>query len=123
VSRGYGYVQRFVLEALDEQSSTNNPWVHARTLAERIDGSTPTKHTRRSLRRAVQLLAADGLVEIAPHTGIPHTAGRAEGMLCRIAPTRMDDVVSRRARRSKARELRRELAVNGAAITGLSSST
>ena len=97
MSRGYGYVQRFVLEELDRQWAEGEHWVDARTLAERLEGREPTRQRCRSVRRALRLLAADGLVEVGPD---------ASG---RVAATRMDEVAMRRSRREEARELRRQV--------------
>jgi DNA-binding FadR family transcriptional regulator len=97
VSRGYGYVQRFVLEELDRQWAGGEPWVDARTLAERLEGQEPTRQRCRSVRRALRLLAADGLVEIGP------------GAVGRVAAARMDEVAMRSAHREEARERRRQL--------------
>jgi hypothetical protein len=98
VSRGYGYVQRFVLEELDRYWDEGTRWVDARTLAERLEGREPTRQRCRSVRRALRLLAADGLVEVGP------------GPIGRVALARMDEIaMRRRARRVEARELRRQL--------------
>lgn len=97
MSRGYGYVQRFVLEELDRQWVDGEPWVDARTLAGRLEGQEPTRQRCRSVRRALRLLAADGLVEIGP------------GAVGRVAAARIDEVAMRRARRDDARELRRQV--------------
>jgi hypothetical protein len=97
VSRGYGYVQRFVLEELDRHWDEGSPWVDAHTLAERLEGQEPTKQRCRSVRRALRLLAADGLVEVGP------------GAIGRVAIARMDEIAVRRERRAEARELRRQL--------------
>ena len=105
MSRGYGYVQRFVLEELDRRWAGGDPWVHARELAERLEGDPPTSQTCRSVRRALRLLAADGLVEI---DSSPPAAGR-EHAVVRIALARLDEVALRRARRAEAQELRRLL--------------
>jgi DNA-binding FadR family transcriptional regulator len=103
MSRGHGYVQRFILAELDEQWAIGDPWVHARTLAERLEGSSPTRQTRRSVRRAVRLLASDGLVEIDVGTG-----ARAN-LKARIAHARIDERALRRARREDAVAWRRQL--------------
>jgi hypothetical protein len=105
VSRGYGYVQRFVLEELDRRWAGGEPWVHARELAERLEGDSPTRHTCRSVRRALRLLAADGLVEI----GSSAPAGGRDHAMARIALARVDEVAQRRRRRADAQELRRLL--------------
>ena len=102
MSRGHGYVQRFVLAELDRHWARGDPWVDARTLAARLEGAAPAKQTRRSVRRALRRLADDGLVELGSSAG----AGR-------IAPARIDDVARRRARRLQARELRRQLVEEG----------
>ena len=94
MSRGYGYLQRFVLEELDRRWLSGDPWIHPRELAADLDGDPPRRQTSRSVRRALRLLAADGLVE-------------TDGSLVRIAVARLDEVSLRRARRAEARELRR----------------
>jgi hypothetical protein len=102
MSRGHGYVQRFVLAELDRQWALGDPWVDARTLAARLEGAPPTKQARRSVRRALRRLADDGLVELGSSAG----AGR-------IAPARIDEFATRRARRLQARELRRRVIEEG----------
>ena len=69
MTRGHGYVQRFVLAALDEQALADVPglWLHVYTLAERLVGAKPDTTQLESVRRAVRILAAAGLVEIDPH--------------------------------------------------------
>jgi hypothetical protein len=111
VSRGYGYVQRFVLAELDEQSLVGDEWVRAGTLAARLDGALPTREARRSVRRALSRLATDGLVEIVHRAAEPEGAiGRTSqrGMLARVARAHMDEVAERRACRARARDLRRD---------------
>lgn len=105
MSRGYGYVQRFVLEELDRRWAGGEPWVHTGELAERLEGCRPTRYTCRSVRRALRLLAADGLVEI----GRPASAGGRDHAMARIALARVDEVAQRRRRRADAQELRRLL--------------
>ncbi len=102
MSRGHGYVQRFVLAELDRQWALGDPWVDARTLARRLEGAAPTKQACRSVRRALRRLADDGLVEL----GSSSAAGR-------IAPARTEEVASRHARRVEARALRRQLIEQG----------
>ena len=99
MSRGYGYVQRFVLEELDRRWVGGEPWVHTGELAERLEGDRPTRHTCRSVRRALRLLAADGLVEI----GCSARTGGRDHAMARIALARVDEVARRRRRRAEAR--------------------
>jgi hypothetical protein len=68
MTRGHGYVQRFVLAALDEQAVAEVPglWLHVYTLAERLVGARPTAGQLESVRRAARILAGEGLVEIDP---------------------------------------------------------
>jgi DNA-binding transcriptional ArsR family regulator len=101
VSRGYGYVQRFVLAELDARSALGGGWVDARTLAACLVQDAPTTETRRSVRRALRLLAADGLVEIRLQPRVGYAA--------RIATARIDEVATRRALRQRSDELRRQL--------------
>lgn len=115
MSRGHGYVQRFVLAELDEQTVAGEPWVHVRTLAERLEGVPPTRQACRSVRRAMRRLAADGLVELGPYpSGDREAAGRSigrrVGLAGRIPLARIDDVAMRRRRRAEAREHRLRLA-------------
>jgi hypothetical protein len=110
MSRGYGYVQRFVLDELDEQWALGDPWVHARALAERLEGATPTRATCRSVRRALRLLAADGLVELAPSRG-----GGRGNIVGRVAPTRLEEAALRRARRAVVADRRRRV-LDGARV-------
>jgi hypothetical protein len=116
MSRGHGYVQRFVLAELDRQWAIGDPWVDAMTLAERLVGATPSMQARRSVRRALRLLAADGLVEIASCSGTRHESpsrpthiGNRASVIGRVALARVDDVALRDARRADARQLRRQL--------------
>jgi hypothetical protein len=105
VSRGHGYVQRFVLAELDEQCAVGDDlWLSARALAERLEGAAPARQTCRSVRRALRLLAADGLVEV----GSAPVGARAR-LACRIPPTRAEEAATRRDRRAAERELRRQL--------------
>jgi DNA-binding GntR family transcriptional regulator len=90
-------VQRRILEELDERVVADDPWADVGAIAERLG------HTRRSVRRALRLLAADGHVEIDADHG--HVRAR-------IAVSRLDEVAIRRARRTKARALRRDLGVS-----------
>jgi hypothetical protein len=99
MSRGHGYVQRFVLAQLDEQTVAGEPWVDVGTLAERLEGAPPTRQSCRSVRRALRRLAADGLVELGAY---PRLAGR-------IPLARIDDVAMRRRQRAEARKLRLRL--------------
>jgi hypothetical protein len=116
VSRGYGYVQRFVLAELDEQLAVGDPWLYAQTLAERLVGAPPTKQAYRSVRRALRRLAEDGLVEIDPRA-VNHqdAAGRSsqsrkrEYVVARVAPAHIDEVTERRARRAHASDFRRQV--------------
>jgi hypothetical protein len=68
MTRGHGYVQRFVLAALDEQALADVPglWLHVYTLAERLVGAKPSTAQLESVRRAVRILAEAGLVETDP---------------------------------------------------------
>lgn len=113
MSRGHGYVQRFVLAQLDEQTAAGEPWVHVRTLAERLEGAPPTRQACRSVRRALRRLAADGLVELGSYPfGDPETGrsiGRRVRLAGRIPLARIDDVAMRRRQRAEARELRLRL--------------
>jgi hypothetical protein len=102
VSRGYGHVQRLVLEVLDERIATGDPWLDVGAIAERFEGAASTRSADRSVRRALRLLAAGGVVELV-------SGERVRGC---IAPARLDEVALRRARRERARELRCELDVN-----------
>jgi hypothetical protein len=110
VSRGPGYVQRLILEELDERVVGDDPWVDVRAIAERLEDVRPLGHACRSVRRALRLLAADGLVEIASIA--PARVGDPERVLARIAVARLDEAAIRRARRTQARELRRDLGVS-----------
>jgi DNA-binding GntR family transcriptional regulator len=109
-------VQRFVLAELDEQLAGGEPWLCARTLAERLEGVPPTTQACRSVRRALRRLAADGLVELDPRA-VNHqdAAGRSSrsrrrvSVVARGAPARIDEVAERRARRAQARDLRRRV--------------
>lgn len=98
MSRGPGYVQRLILEELDERVATDDPWVDVGAIAERLG------HARRSVRRALRRLAADGVVEIAKTD--------RECELARIAASRLDEVAIRRAHRAEARALRRDLGLS-----------
>ena len=109
-------MQRFVLAELDEQLAAGDPWLHARTLAERLDGAPPTRQACRSVRRALRRLAADGLVELDPRAvnhqdaaGRSSQSRRRENVAARVAPARIDEVAERRARRAHARDLRRRV--------------
>jgi DNA-binding FadR family transcriptional regulator len=99
MSRGYGYVQRFVLAELDERWAAGNEWIVARALAERLESGPPTRRVTRSVRRALRRLAADGLVEM----------GARDRMFVRIAPASAGAVAERRARRARARDARHAL--------------
>jgi hypothetical protein len=69
MTRGHGYVQRFLLAQLDEQALADVPglWLHVYPLAERLVGGKPTTAQLESVRRAVRILAAAGAVEIEPN--------------------------------------------------------
>lgn len=116
MSRGYGYVQRFVLAELDEQLAAGEPWLCVRTLAERLEGAPPTRQAYRSVRRALRRLAADGLVELDPRA-VNHQdpasrssqSPKRESVVARVAPARIDEVAERRARRAHASDLRRQV--------------
>jgi hypothetical protein len=108
VSRGHGYVQRFVLTELDERYAAGDPWTHARTLAEQLEGGTPTRQTCRSVRRALRLLAREGLVETG-RSGTPANLAGRLSVVGRIAGGRADEVAARVARRSHTRAARQQL--------------
>lgn len=98
MSRGYGYVQRFVLAELDERWAVGDEWVGACALAELLDGAPPTRRACRSVRRALGRLASDGAVEI--------TRDGRERVVARVAPARGNEAAERRAGREHARDLR-----------------
>jgi hypothetical protein len=98
VSRGYGYVQRFVLAELDR---IGEHWLPLVVLAERLDGTSPFSGQRRTVRRAVRRLVADGLVEVRSIGSGTHTA--------RIQPASEAAIARRRADAASARALRRRL--------------
>jgi hypothetical protein len=110
--RGFGHVQRFVLCELDEQCVSDGRWLAARTLAARFEGGEPSESGLASVRRALRLLAASGLVELA-HAD-PTSLERADRakdrshrrqVLARVSPTMRGDAVIRRARRRRTAEL------------------
>ena len=109
MSRGYGCVQRAILEELDARATSGDPWIDVRAIAARIDGPAPGEHVRRSVRRALRLLAAEGLVELVSRAAAEE--GGRRRVRARIAVARLDDVAIRRARRARARALRDELGV------------
>jgi len=109
MSRGFGHVQRLVLEELDERLAAGDPWVDVQTIAERLEPAGPSSQARRSVRRALRLLAANGVVEIASRAST--RTGKRESVLGRIAVARLDEAMIRRARRTQSRELRRDLGV------------
>jgi hypothetical protein len=94
-------VQRFLLAELDARSCLGDDWIDVRTLAACLLPDAPTDEIRRSVRRALRLLAADGLIDIALHP--------RSGYRVRIARARIDEVAARRARRQRSDELRSRL--------------
>jgi hypothetical protein len=112
MSRGFGHVQRFVLCELDEQCVSDGRWLAARTLAARFEGGDPSESGLASVRRALRLLAASGLVELA-HAD-PTSLDRADRakdrshrrqLLARVSPAMRGDAVMRRASRRRTAEL------------------
>jgi hypothetical protein len=99
MSRGHGYVQRFILAELDAASVE---WLPGRALAARFPAAGPPGRQRRSVWRALQLLVAAGLVEIRPE---PMLAGHS-AYAVRVAPGSARDAAARRARALAAEALR-----------------
>jgi hypothetical protein len=112
MTRGHGYVQRFLLAQLDEQALADVPglWLHVYTLAERLVGGKPTRAQLESVRRAVRILATAGAVEIEPG-GVSsfqaadwpdHLRGGSRARLvARIPPDKRPDALARHALRAE----------------------
>jgi hypothetical protein len=115
MSRGFGHVQRFVLSELDEQCALDDRWLPAQTIATRFEGSAPADASVRTVRRALRLLAAEGLVELASsgseavdlvdRRSLLPPRGR---LIARVPPALRGDATTRRAarRRSAAQRVR-----------------
>jgi hypothetical protein len=110
MSRGYGHVQRLILDELDERLSADDPWVDVHTIAARLEIAGPSSHAYRSVRRALRLLAARDVVEITSSAST--WTGGQKRVRVRLAAARLDEIASRRTRRTQARELRRDAGVN-----------
>jgi hypothetical protein len=101
MGRGFGHVQRFVLAELDERCVSDEGWLAAHTLAGRLEGAEPQDAAVRSVRRALRLLRADGLVEL----------GSAHGrLLARVPPWLRRDAAGRRDQRARSAAFRAQLA-------------
>jgi hypothetical protein len=120
MSRGFGHVQRFVLCELDEQSVVDDRWLPAHTIAARFEGSTPPDASVRTVRRALRLLAAEGLVELAWSGSqavdladlLPLLPPRGR-LIARVPPALRSDATTRRAARLRSTTQRVRPAASG----------